>query len=101
MTAVFDDLRLCLSSAGAASQQTSRFSAYEVTVPKRISRQRRDVDGQAKDKVKCQAMSSQRQKAAFLEVDGKQLPCISTAVAVPVSIHSQSNRVVPLVTPTG
>ncbi|KAA0713744.1 Disintegrin and metalloproteinase domain-containing protein 9 [Triplophysa tibetana] len=36
-------------SGGSVSQQTSQLSSYEVTVPRRISRQRRDQDGTDKD----------------------------------------------------
>ncbi|KAJ8380000.1 hypothetical protein SKAU_G00007780 [Synaphobranchus kaupii] len=38
-------------SIGSASRQTSQLSAYEVTVPRRIGKQRRDLDGVTSGKV--------------------------------------------------
>ncbi|XP_076127165.1 disintegrin and metalloproteinase domain-containing protein 9-like isoform X1 [Alosa pseudoharengus] len=57
-----------------ASQQTSRFSAYEVTIPKRIARQRRDLDDQATDKVSYVIQAQGEEHILVLEKNEQLLP---------------------------
>ncbi|XP_031426204.1 disintegrin and metalloproteinase domain-containing protein 9-like isoform X2 [Clupea harengus] len=58
----------------SASQQTSHFSAYEVTVPKRITRQRRDLDGQDTGQVFYAIQTQGKEHILVLERNTLLLP---------------------------
>ncbi|XP_063051414.1 disintegrin and metalloproteinase domain-containing protein 9 isoform X1 [Engraulis encrasicolus] len=66
------DLGDCIKST--ASEQTSRLSAYEVTVPRRISRQRRDLDDQGKEKVSYVIQAQGEEHVLVLEKNELLLP---------------------------
>ncbi|XP_062399381.1 disintegrin and metalloproteinase domain-containing protein 9-like [Sardina pilchardus] len=66
------DLLNCIK--GSASQQTSRFSAYEVTVPKRIARQRRDLDTQDTGEVVYTIQAQGKEHVVILERNKVLLP---------------------------
>ncbi|XP_041958042.1 disintegrin and metalloproteinase domain-containing protein 9-like [Alosa sapidissima] len=59
---------------GSAFQQTSRFSAYEVTVPKRIARQRRDLDNQDTGEVTYTIQAQGKEHVVILERNNVLLP---------------------------
>ncbi|KTF78268.1 hypothetical protein cypCar_00034624 [Cyprinus carpio] len=59
-------------SGGSVSQQTSQLSSYEVTVPRRISRQRRNQD--SADKVSYIIQAQGKEHVVILERNELLLP---------------------------
>ncbi|KAG7480703.1 hypothetical protein MATL_G00059070 [Megalops atlanticus] len=62
------------SSGSSASRQTSQLSAYEVTVPRRIGKQRRDLDNVALDKVSYVIRAQGKDHVVVLEKNELLLP---------------------------
>ncbi|XP_031426205.1 disintegrin and metalloproteinase domain-containing protein 9-like [Clupea harengus] len=72
LTAFIVELVNC--TRGSASQQTSRFSTYEVTVPKRITRQKRDLDDQDTGKVSYTIQAQGKEHVVVLKRNKLLLP---------------------------
>ncbi|KAI1900829.1 hypothetical protein AGOR_G00053890 [Albula goreensis] len=62
------------SSRNSASHQTSQLSSYEVTVPRRIGKQRRDLDGVASNKVSYAIQVQGKDHIVILEKNELLLP---------------------------
>ncbi|XP_060787213.1 disintegrin and metalloproteinase domain-containing protein 9 isoform X1 [Neoarius graeffei] len=67
-------LFVLFDSTGGSASQTSQFSSYEVSVPKRISRHRREQDGTASNKVSYVIPAQGKDHVVILEKNEFLLP---------------------------
>nr|XP_023857870.1 disintegrin and metalloproteinase domain-containing protein 9-like [Salvelinus alpinus] len=70
-------------SEGSASHQTSQFSSYEVTIPKRFGKQRRDMDSSDSNQVSYIISAMGKEHVVVLEKNELLLPKTSLCTHMP------------------